>query len=49
MTKIGRCTNNRRPDFSRQFMLDIDASDIGLGKVFSQVDNEEREVCHCLW
>lgn len=31
------------PDFTRQFILDTDASDTGLGAVHSQVDDEGRE------
>ena len=31
------------PDFSRQFILDTDASDTGIGGVLSQVDADGRE------
>ena len=31
------------PDFNRQFILDTDASDVGIGGVLSQVDDEGRE------
>ena len=31
------------PDFSRQFTLDTDASDVGIGEVLSQKDDEGHE------
>ena len=31
------------PDFSQQFILDTDTSDVGIGAVLSQIDDEGRE------
>ena len=31
------------PDFNQNFILDSDASDVGIGAVFSQVDDDGTE------